>query len=344
MDPHHQLNAIMKTASSRVKINSQKNFRSTSAFTLVELLVASFVAALVSALTWNIMIDSYKGDLRTESRRRLHEEWNRARSLIQSEIALSDIIEHQNIALTEDEKQTEGCNLLKTANDGELKLRMFLLGTLPEIIYGVRKISSLPVEEARKWRGGPDSGILIRCGPRMLISENGKISYEHGKYQQSIVLDNIDLSNGGLTVNPATSSEKLVEFSLSMNENIDNQNAHTLRSKTLKSSGMSRINEVPPIPSDISVCERICSTKDYYCGNEVITLLKFDARSGTNYPANKKDQIVTSTNYEAKYRLGSVFGTESVCTNRPFIKGATLAGNNGNYVIDGNPTPERSNS
>ena len=41
---------------------------------------------------------------------------------------------------------------------------------------------------------------------------------------------------------------------------------------------------------------------------------------------------------------GSVFGTESICTNRPFLQGATLAGSNGNYVIDGNPTPERSNS
>ena len=320
--------------------------QSAAGFTLVELLIASFIAALIAALTWNIMIESYKGDVRAESRRRTQEDWDRARSLIQSEMALSDLIEHSNLTLSDEDGEREGCNLLKEADNEALKLRMYLLGTLPEIIYGVRRIGSLPDEEARNWNGGPEAGILVRCGPPMTFTENGKIEYVHGKYQQSIVLDNINLSAGGLTVNPETSSEKLVNFTLNMYANNEDQGSGQRRTKALRSAGMSRINEIPPIPSDLSICERICTQEDYWCGVQVITLLKSDAKAPINYPdePDAYTKIYTQKDYVASEVDGSIFGTDSICTNRPYLQGVTLAGSNGNYVIDGNPTPERTSN
>jgi prepilin-type N-terminal cleavage/methylation domain-containing protein len=279
-----------------------------SGFTLVELLVASVVAGLVSTITWYIMLESTKSDIRAEFRRRLHEDWNRATTLIQSEISLSDFIQSTN--LSPDQVTASGCDLLQNADEGDLKLRMHLAGTLPDIIYGVRRIGSLANEESRKWAGGPNAGVLIRCGPRMTIGENGKIEYIQGNYQQSIVLDNLDLSDGGLRIDKQNTSQKLVEFSLSMNENMNNKDSAKIRTRTLNSSAMSRINEVPPIPSEKSVCETICKVEDVDCGFGVKTLL------------SPRDNRV----YKAPINSGSVFGTDTICTNRSLVMNDELQG------------------
>ena len=300
-----------------------------SGFTLVELLVASVVAALLSTLTFNVLINNSKSDARNEFRRRMHENWNQATTLIQSEIALSDLIETEG--LSPSQVTASGCDLLQDIEDAQLKLRMHLVGALPEIIYGVRRIGSLYKNEEGKlkhqnqWRGGPEAGVLIRCGPRMNIAENGKIEYTHGDYQQTIVLDNVDLStNDGLNISTQGESQKLVEFSLSMNENLNNANSATMRSKTLSSAGMSRINEIPPIPSDVSVCESICQVEDQECGAGIKTLL--------------------SPPEDPRYfgAPESPFGTYTICTNRPYDQSDGMFGAvPGNYVMDGNPTPNR---
>ena len=300
-----------------------------SGFTLVELLVASLVAALLSTVTFNILIDNSKSNARTEFRRRLHEDWNRATTLIQSEIAMSDLIETEG--LSPSEVPGSGCDLLQDIDDARLKLRMHLVGTLPEIIYGVRRIGSLnqteegKIKHQNQWRGGPEAGVLIRCGPRMSIGENGSIEYtQGGDYQQTILLDNIDLSqNDGLNITTQGESQKLVEFSLSMNENPSETNSARIRTKTLTSAGMSRINEVPPIPSDVSVCESICQVEDQDCDGDDKTLRSGDPRY---YPAP-----------------ASYFGTYTICTNRPYSESDGMEGTvPGNYVMDGNPTPDRS--
>lgn len=323
-----QAGASMTTATNENKRKQPLN--SDSGFTLVELLVASVVAALLSALTFNVLINNSKSDVRNEFRRRMHENWNQATTLIQSEIALSDLIETEG--LSPNQVTASGCDLLQDDDDAQLKLRMHLVGTLPEIIYGTRKIGSLYKSEENKlkhqnqWRGGPDAGVLIRCGPRMNIVENGKIEYTHGDYQQTIVLDNVDLStNDGLNIETQGESQKLVEFSLSMNENLNNANSATMRSKTLSSAGISRINEIPPIPSDVSVCESICQEEDKECGADVRTLL-----------VRPEDPPYFGA-------PESPFGTYTICTNRPYDASDGMFGAvPGNYVMDGNPTPNRS--
>lgn len=295
-----------------------------SGLTLVELLVASLIAGIVSTLTWNILIQSAKGDVRAEFRRRLHQDWQQATSLIQSEIALSDVIESQSLSPAH--VKATGCGLLQDQS-ARLKLKMHLLGTLPEIIYGVRKISTLPDEYSKKLLGGPDAGVLIRCGPRMTISNDGRIEYIQGNYQQSIVLDNLNLSeNDGLHIIGGMQSQKFVDFSLSMIDNLSGTDDKAIRTKTFNSGAVSRINEVPPIPSSQSVCVAVCQTKDVDCGNNLVTLLKTD-----------------DSFYVASEREEPAFGTETICTNRPYSYSQGMQGVNGNYVMDGNPTPNRNN-
>jgi hypothetical protein len=289
---------------------------------LVELLVATSIAALLSTLTWTILIENTKGNIRAEFRRRLHEDWKQATTLIQSEISMSDLITSSN--LTTESIPDEKCRLLQDSN-ARLKLRMHLVGTLPEIFYGTRTIGSLPASEVHQWMGNPDHGVLIRCGPEREIGPDGKIQYRQGTYQESIVLDNLDLSQGdGLDINQSTDSEKLVEFSLSMNEAMEDHSSETIRTKTLSSSGVSRINDVQHIPSETSICQSICRSEDMDCGHGVKTLLTSDPRF-----------YITPDE-------SNVFGTKTICTNRSLKIGDGIAGANTNYVLDGNPSPTRS--
>ena len=327
MDGHkdHHRDAIMTKPTNRINKDPYRRGYSDSAFTLIELLVASFVAGLVSIITWTIIIESTKSDIRAEFRRRLHENWNQATSLIQSEIAMSDWIESKGLSPSDVEDDAD-CDLLRDEN-AHLKLRMKLVGTLPEIIYGVRKISTLPEPHSNQYMGTPDAGILIRCGPQLFIDKDGSNKYIQGKYQQSIVLDNLDLSqDDGLKVNDLTDSKKFVEFSLSINEHQSDATDAKFRAKTLSSGGMSRINEIPPIPSDKSACETICRSKGVGCGESVTTLL-------SNMPRF----------YSAPFDPEPIFGTDTICTNRSLKIGDGIKGANGNYVMDANPTPGRDN-
>ncbi len=317
-------NAVMTKPVDQIRINSSQRKVWVSGFTLVELLVASSIAALLSTLTWTILIENTKGNIRSEFRRRLHEDWKQTTTLIQSEISKSDLITSENI--TADSIPDERCPLLQDSN-ARLKLRMHLVGTLPEIIYGTRTIASLPESEAHQWMGNPDDGVLIRCGPEREISTDGKIQYRQGSYQQSILLDNLDLSQSdGLEINQSLDSEKLVQFSLSMNEAMSENPSEIIRTKTLSSSGLSRINEVQHIPADTSSCQTICQTQDVACGEGVITVLEENLRF-----------------YYAENEPEPVFGTKTICTNRSLELGDGIAGANGHYVIDGYPTPTRNN-
>ena len=85
MDERWQMihNADMTAPTERLETIAAQCRSGKSGFTLVELLVASSIAALLSTLTWTILIETTKGNIRSEFRRRLHEDWNQATTLIQ---------------------------------------------------------------------------------------------------------------------------------------------------------------------------------------------------------------------------------------------------------------------
>ena len=107
-------NATMTKPSDQIKAKTISYKAFEPGFTLVELLVATAVAGLLSALTWTILIENTKDNIRSEFKRRLHEDWNQATSLIQSEIAMSDLIESNNI--TTDSIPDGRCSLLQDSN------------------------------------------------------------------------------------------------------------------------------------------------------------------------------------------------------------------------------------
>ena len=53
--------------------------------------------------------------------------------------------------------------------------------------------------------------------------------------------------------------------------------------------------------------------------------------------------ISTEIDYTVSVDQAPVFGTDSICTNRDYMVGAKVAGSSGNFVINGNPTPGRTN-
>ena len=320
MSPHH---AVMTTAIKKDPIRAKQAVPIETGFTLIELIVASFIAGLLSLITANLMIENTKSNARAETKRRIHNDWNRATRLIQSEIAMSHSIESAGLS---PDNVSDDCPLLQHP-ETRLQLRMHLVGTMPDVLYGVRSIQSLPPSEANQWMGGPEGGVLIRCGPRLTISKDGSADYIQGTpYQQSVVLDKLDLSSDdGLMVTQSADNQKRVEFSLAMQDNLDRVNSAPAISKTLRSGGLSRINEVPPIPSSQSSCNVVCKTEDTHCGHGVKTLLPGD------HPRF----------YEAPVLAEPVFGSSTICTNRSVQLGDGMQGANGNYVMDGQPTPNR---
>ena len=306
-------------------------------FTLVELMAALFVAGLIAVVTATVLIQNAESNARAESRRRLLEDWNRATNLLQDEIAMSQTV----LSEGDDEPirlSTDGCDWLDS-DDATLKLQMHLPGTLPDVIYGIRSIASLEADDPsqrNQWIGGPDAGVLIRCGPELLVNPDGSTSYNQGgPYQQSVMVDDLDITeNQGLKISKDKTSKgklnhKLINFELALKGDFPNSSSASGSTFRLGSSGLSRINDVPPIPGEQSVCEKVCQQLGEPCSGAVTTIIGVP-----------RDYIVDEIS----------FGTATYCTNREIKQFDKIRGVNnnniyieGNYVLDGNPTPNRQN-
>ncbi len=338
MAPH--LTAIRHAAISRRiddDLMKRSLFTTNQGFTLVELMAALVVAGLIALVTATVLIQNAESNARAESRRRLLEDWNRATNLLQDEIAMSQTV----LSEGDDEPirlSTDGCDWLDS-NDANLKLQMHLPGTLPDVIYGIRSIASLEADDPsqrNQWIGGPDAGVLIRCGPELLVNPDGSTSYNQGgPYQQSVMVDDLDITNNnGLKISKEKTPQgdvnhKLINFELALKGDFQNISSESNSSFRLGSSGLSRINDVPPIPGEQSVCEKVCQQLGEPCSGAVTTII-----------GPPRDYIVDEIS----------FGTATYCTNREveqFDKVRGVNNNNiyieGNYVLDGNPTPNRQN-
>ena len=290
-------------------------------FTLVELLVAGGIGLVVSFIAGSMMLDGVKSAARGEATQRLREDWNRTTMLIESEISISKSVQSANLDLSTSE--STDCPLLN--QNGILKMRIQLPGNLPDIIYGVQSISRLPSDQANQWIGNNESGVLIRCGPQLTISTTGSGDYlETTPYQQSIILDDLDLSiNDGFKVDQRSGDGKLVQFELIMKGN----NISGVKMSYSNGSGaFSRINEMPPVPDSTSICSKICTSANEPCSTVA------------------NDNIITLTNsqpvnYIAPSKASTSFNTSTICTNRVVGTNDSITGNDANYVIDANPTP-----
>lgn len=305
--------------SSILSISSLKN----PGFTLPELMVAVGIGTIISFVTGSVLLDGVKSSARGEAIQRLREDWNRTTMLVESEISISNSVQSNNLNLSAVEAQD--CPLLSQSS--RLKMRIGLPGNLPDIIYGVQPISNLPSDQAKQWIGDEQSGVLIRCGPQLTISPTGSGDYlETTPYQQSIILDDLDLSNNdGFKVEQGSRDSKLVRFELIMK---GNNISHANSSYKNGSGAFSRINEMPPVPEEKSICSKICTRPNEPCStvanDNVITLT-------TSQPQQ----------YTAPSKVSTSANTTTICTNRVVGMSDSITGSDANYVIDANPIPSQ---
>lgn len=305
--------------SSILSISSLKN----PGFTLPELVVAVGIGTIISFVTGSVLLDGVKSSARGEAIQRLREDWNRTTMLVESEISISNSVQSNNLNLSAVEAQD--CPLL--SQNSKLKMRIRLPGNLPDIIYGVQPISNLPSDQANQWIGDEQSGVLIRCGPQLTISPTGSGDYlETTPYQQSIILDDLDLSNNdGFKAEQGSGDSKLVRFELIMKAN---NISHANSSYKDGSGAFSRINEMPPVPEEKSICSKICTRPNEPCSTVA------------------NDNVITLTNsqpqqYTAPSKASTSANTTTICTNRVVRMSDSITGSDANYVIDANPIPSQ---
>lgn len=231
-------------------------------FTLVELMIAAALGLGLAFVAGSAMVSHLRSSARSESLQRLREDWNRATSFIESEIAISSriFINPAMISLPEDATQ---CDL--TAS--EVRMALDLARDLPLVIYGVREVSPTQTD----WivpsasNKAVKAGVLIRCGPDLTITRDGVDDYSRtGDMQQTIFLDGVELDEegkGGLIV--TLNDAKSASFKLQM--------IGILSSRYSFGSGTySRINPVAGYPEELSTCSRVCGYKKNSDG-EIIT-------------------------------------------------------------------------
>jgi len=288
----------------------QKPIKSCNGFTLLELLIAASIGTFISILTGSIIIDNIKSTAKGEALQRLKQDWNRATTLIESEIAISQSLQAQGLNLSD--KEERNCDELK--EDSQLKLRINLPGNLPDILYGTKKIDKL--SDQTQWIGGENAGLLIRCGPKLRITATGQDDYEEDQSpEESIILDDLDFeTEGGFKVDQPSGDSKLVRFELVMRGNNAMFDAGKSKSFQIGSGAFSRINRVPLSPNSQSICKKICEQAGGECSSKandkVITLLDENELYVVKHQENKSQTVI-------------------ICTNRPVIK---------NYAIDANPS------
>lgn len=223
-------------------------------FTLVELMVASALATGLSLVAGTAMVSHLKSNARAESLQRLREDWNRATSFIESEIAMSSRIFTlgNQISLPTDRDQ---CDL----SSDEVVMALDLARDLPLVIYGKREVSSdqtdwiLPSEQNQANK----VGLLIRCGPTLSISSDGTDDYQSNTpMTQTILLDGIDMGSDGSEGFTVTQNDaKSASFMLQMVGVVSTRYG-------FGSGTYSRINPVAGYPEEASTCSRICKVEE----------------------------------------------------------------------------------
>ena len=304
-------------------IDKARSIKISKGFSLFELIIAASIGTFVSILTGSIIVDNIKSTARGEALQRLNEDWNRAITLIESEIAISQSLQASGLSISNAERQQ--CPYL---DSGQIKLRINLPGKLPDILYGTKRIGTLPSTEHNQWIGGTNAGVLIRCGPKLTISATGKDDYVEGQDpQESIILDDLDFNtDGGLKVDPVSGDSKLIHFELVMQGNNGRIGTANSNPFQIGSGAFSRINQVQLVPNSQSICKTICTNIGELCFSHA------------------SDSVITpTTDLPRDYLIPSKNITQSnlttICTNRAVEENTSITANDANYVIDASPTP-----
>ena len=293
-------------------------------FSLVELLIAAGLGVLMILTAGEVMIQQQRSASKLEQLQRQREDWRRASSFLEAELSLSTRILSNPSDLS---------SIIIGGNCGdlqhsELRLAIDIQRDAPLILYGVRALSEMKETERDKWtqyppEEQPNRGVLIRCGPEMMITASGDSYYYSDEFDVTkyppIMLDGLDLSEGlgGLEVIQNTNSLgevdiKQVRFALHL------RSPGSTHTHSLGSGAMSRINPVYEYPIDDSLCPTICTEET--CVDSYVYVIPL-----TQDMLNENTYSIPEAALEEDDNV-------LVCS---LVDGITIRGSEGHDVLDG---------
>lgn len=308
--------------------NSHRQNPGAPAFTLPELIIAAGLGFGLALVAGEAMLNHLQSNARAESLQRQREDWNRATSFVESEIAMSGRILTNPASISVPPQ----CDLAPS----EIKLALDLSRDLPLVIYGVRPVEQIPDQERPQWLGeglnNQGYGLLIRCGPKLKITADGSDDYDNtSPASQAVLLDGIDTNapGGGLYVK--VHDVKSTSFTLSVKGLASSRFTKnpTSTQYRLGSGAYSRINPVAGFPEEASTCTRICSINNGK--RECKDIGGYYIISLTDAQPNP---------FSVPYQAVTLSDNITVCSLR---NGDQITGSSANDVIDGLPQPQQTN-
>ena len=199
-------------------------------FTLTELLVAAFIGMLTATVAGQTLISHLESSEKAEAMERQRNDWSRATSFIEAEIALSErLINNSGNVLI-----PSGCPIDTAGTPSEFRLAIDMRRDLPLVIYAVKASTSdwLP------------NNTLWRCGPGL----NADGSYNNN-LEWSPILDGLDgtSNESGFSATPSTDG-KHASFTLALK-------GHATVKYGSVTGARTRISPLYSRPSDGSLCD-----------------------------------------------------------------------------------------
>lgn len=325
--------------------------RTSYGFTLTELLIASSIGVFIILMAGEVMLQQNQSKARLDQIQRLKEDWRRASSFLESEMALSS-------RLFSDRNELNHLNVHQDCDleQRELRLAIDINRDTSVIFYGVRALKDLEENDKKNWMAFPsgeeaNAGVLIRCGPTMKITADGDNDYSRtGAITQNVLLDGLDLrdGSGGLSVQSQS-------YAMSDNTNyLDSKTKQFLihlrhpESSNRLSLGLatvSRINPVHEYPFDNSLCPIICDSET--CKDSHVYVIHFKDSSQFSIPTDaldEADNILVCNLFTSSLVRTSITGSIGhdvldglpAHATQPF-PGASLIGAEGNDRLFGTP-------
>lgn len=215
----------------------------TAGFTLVELMVASFIGLLTTTVAGQMMLNHLKTTERAEAFQRQRENWTRAASFIGAEVALSESI------ITDGTKVTipTNCQTIFNQTGTQFKFALNIRQDVHQSIYAVRPSDEGWLAPNTLWRCGPS---FDKYGNYLSIEEE----FNEGPVAQILLdgLDNNDNHNG-FEIEESASPGKLLKFKLSMVK-LNQRNPNSQFSYSNQGSTRTRISPLYSRPTSGSLC------------------------------------------------------------------------------------------